>query len=140
MDRILIAYDGSEPSKRAASRAAELAVELGGQVQVLVVGELAPGGAAGMGVYDSVAPVVDPAAYERLVDEGVKLIQSGGVGAQGRIEWGSPADRIVSMAEDEGFGLIVLGHRGTGGLESLLLGSVAKRVIDRAHCSVLIVR
>ena len=44
------------------------------------------------------------------------------------------------MAEDAGFSLIVLGHRGAGGLESLLLGSVAKRVIDRAHCSVLIVR
>jgi nucleotide-binding universal stress UspA family protein len=140
MDRILVAYDGSEQSKRAARHAAELAAKLDGSVEVLVVGEFAAGGAAGVGIYESAAPVIDPGAYERLVHEGEEVVRAAGMQASGRIEWGSPADRIVAVAEEEGFTLVALGHRGSGGLETLLLGSVAMRVIDRVHCSVLIVR
>lgn len=142
MERILLAYDGSEPSQHAADRAAALAVKLGGQVTVLVVAEFtpAPYTVVTPGLMDPMPPALDTDTYERLVAEGVTLVRNAGAAAEGRLEWGSPADRIISVAEGEEFPLVVLGHRGVGGLESLLVGSVAKHVIDRAHCSVLVVR
>jgi nucleotide-binding universal stress UspA family protein len=70
----------------------------------------------------------------------VALVKQAGAEAEGRLLWGKPADQIVELAEADGYEAIVMGHRGRGGLESLLLGSVAKDVIDQARCSVLVVR
>ncbi|HEY5956299.1 MAG TPA: universal stress protein, partial [Polyangiaceae bacterium] len=56
------------------------------------------------------------------------------------IEQGSAADRIVHRAEVWGADLIVVGHRGQSGLAELLLGSVAHRVVQMAHCPVLVSR
>jgi nucleotide-binding universal stress UspA family protein len=35
---------------------------------------------------------------------------------------------------------VVVGSRGLGGIEQLLLGSVSRAVVGRASCSVLVVR
>lgn len=43
---------------------------------------------------------------------------------------GRPADKIVETAEEEGFDLIVLGHRGLGKVKAFFLGSVSDRVAD----------
>jgi nucleotide-binding universal stress UspA family protein len=47
---------------------------------------------------------------------------------------------ITQYAESEGIDLIVMGTHGRGGIEHLLLGSVAGRVIRRAPCPVLTIR
>ncbi len=47
---------------------------------------------------------------------------------------------ILNEAESWGADLIVLGSRGVGGFERLLLGSVSHAVVTHAHCSVKIVR
>lgn len=142
MDRILLGYDGSDASQHAARRAAEIAKELDAEVTVIVVAEFtAPAySVVTPGLVDPIPPLLDTDSYERLVAEGVNLVRSAGARADGRMEWGHPADRIVGVAESEGFSMIALGHRGAGALETLLMGSVAKHVIDRAHCSVLVVR
>ena len=142
MKRVLVGYDGSDAARRAVVQAAEVGARLAQPVTVLVVAEIASGAysLAAPGMVDPIPPGFDTEAYESLVAEGVAAARDIGAEAEGRVEWGSPADRIAEVAESEGAGLIVLGHRGAGGLESLLLGSVAKRVIDRAHCSILIVR
>ncbi len=54
-----------------------------------------------------------------------------------RIEVGEPAAAILRIAETGGFDLIVMGTHGRRGLPRLLLGSVAQKVIARAHCPVL---
>lgn len=142
MDGILVGYDGSAASQHAARQAAELARRLGWAVTVLVVAELLPGGYSmgAPGAMEMVPPMLDTDSYERLVDEGVELCRPCGAEVTGRLEWGHAADRIVSVAESEGFRMIAVGHRGAGGLETLLMGSVAQHVIDRAPCSVLVVR
>ena len=134
MERILLAYDGSDPSVHAASRAAELAQHLGGTVLVLTVGELLESG------YGTEVPVVEPEIYDGVVAAGVEAVQKAGATAEGRLEWGRPADTIVRVAEEIGANLIVIGHKSKGALESLLLGSVAKHVMDHAKSSVLVVR
>lgn len=63
-----------------------------------------------------------------------------GVSAQVRLEVGVPWEAIVCVAGDEGAEMIVMGTHGRTGLDRLLLGSVAERVVRRAPCPVLTVR
>lgn len=54
--------------------------------------------------------------------------------------FGNPASLILSAAEAEGADLIVMGMRGLGELEGLLLGSVSYKVNHLAPCSCITVR
>jgi universal stress protein A len=47
---------------------------------------------------------------------------------------------IVQYARQNDVDLIVMGTHGRSGLSHLLLGSVAEKVIRKAHCPVLVVR
>ena len=58
----------------------------------------------------------------------------------GRMLTGVPWLEIVSLLEDEGFDLCVIGTHGRTGLSRVLLGSVAEKVVRRSPCSVLAVR
>lgn len=134
MHPILLAYDGSEPAKHAAARAADLALHQKASVAVLVVGEMMESG------YGTVLPVVEPEVYDGVAAEAVELMKQAGVEAEPLVAWGRPAEKIVEVAAEQGAGIVVMGHRGSGGLKSFLLGSVAKHVIDHVPCSVLVVR
>jgi nucleotide-binding universal stress UspA family protein len=56
----------------------------------------------------------------------------------GRILSGDVVDEIVKFAEEEGADLIILGTHGAKGLEKILLGRVAERVMQNAHCPCLV--
>lgn len=53
---------------------------------------------------------------------------------------GHPPQEIVSVARDRGVDLIVSASRGAGLLDRLLIGSIARGVVHRADCAVLVVR
>jgi nucleotide-binding universal stress UspA family protein len=53
---------------------------------------------------------------------------------------GDPATEIVRYGRDAGIDLIVMGTHGRTGLERLLMGSVAEKVLRDASCSVLVVK
>jgi len=53
---------------------------------------------------------------------------------------GQPAEELLGLAGRIGCQHIVLGHRRKGLFEQLLMGSVAKRVVDFARCTVTVVR
>jgi nucleotide-binding universal stress UspA family protein len=53
---------------------------------------------------------------------------------------GDPAAEIVRYGRDAGIDLIVMGTHGRTGLERLLMGSVAEKVMRDAACSVLVVK
>jgi len=55
------------------------------------------------------------------------------------IEWGSPVDEIIRYATEHAIDLISMGTHGRGGVERLLLGSVAEHVVRRGPCPVLTV-
>jgi nucleotide-binding universal stress UspA family protein len=48
--------------------------------------------------------------------------------------------RILRIATDENYDLIVTGSRGMGGAKAWILGSVANKIANEATCPVLIVR
>ncbi len=53
---------------------------------------------------------------------------------------GHPVEQLLALAERLGVDHMILGHRSKGLFERLLMGSVAKRVVDFARCSVTVVR
>jgi nucleotide-binding universal stress UspA family protein len=53
---------------------------------------------------------------------------------------GDPAAEIVRFAQDMNMDLIVMGTHGRTGLERMLMGSVAEKVMRDAKCSVLVVK
>ncbi len=51
---------------------------------------------------------------------------------------GDVVDGIVNFAREQEAGLIIIGTHGTKGIEKLLLGSIAERVVKNAHCPTLV--
>lgn len=58
-------------------------------------------------------------------------------GVSGKVIIGNVAKEIVDFAEKEKADMIIIGARGVEGLEELLMGSTAKKVLDTAPCPVL---
>ena len=59
-------------------------------------------------------------------------------GCTGQVVSGEPVDKIVEIAGAEQADLILISTHGAKGLEKILLGSVAERVLHRSPCPVLI--
>ncbi|MEO6295182.1 MAG: universal stress protein [Candidatus Limnocylindria bacterium] len=76
----------------------------------------------------------------RDADEMAARLADVGIPSTPHVRSGDPAAEILEAAQERGADLIVTGSRGLAGLESMLLGSVARNVLTHAHCSVLIVR
>jgi nucleotide-binding universal stress UspA family protein len=51
---------------------------------------------------------------------------------------GDVVDEIIDYAKDRNANMIIIGTHGKRGLEKILLGSVADRVVKAAHCPVLV--
>jgi len=81
------------------------------------------------------------AQREKILADAAKIFEEKGVQARTVLKQGHAANQIVKLAEDEGFDLILIGSRGMGGLQKLLLGSVSSAVIQEVkNCSVLMVK
>jgi nucleotide-binding universal stress UspA family protein len=142
INRILCAIDFSEHSRRALDHAAAIARWYEASITALYVFSLAPMAAVGPG-----ATVLDPivltdADLEQLRDDVRAFAGSEmatGVVLDAEVRQGFPAGEIDAYAREISADLIVLGTHGRSGVERLVLGSVAERVMRRAPCPVLTV-
>ncbi len=137
MKRLLVGYDGSDPAREAARMAARIAAQLGAGLTVFTVGQITPLVASLTGV---LGPLVDEKLFRTTAEAGAETVRALGVEPEVRVELGDPADRILQAVDREGYDLVVVGHRGVGGIAGLILGSVAKRLAETAPCPVLVVR
>jgi nucleotide-binding universal stress UspA family protein len=69
----------------------------------------------------------------------VREVRARGVGVQVVVRSGDLAATLLEVAEDVDADLVVVGTRGSGGTDELLLGSVARTVADRARRPTLVV-
>ena len=76
---------------------------------------------------------------ERLLDRVQSLLPMHAGPSTKQLRIGSPAEVIVSMAEEQKADLIVMGARGLGPVKEWLLGSVSHRILTLAPCATLIV-
>jgi len=146
---ILCATDGSDAAQKAIEFAAELAREKLGELLVLHV-QQAHGSEVvtqGLKEFEHVENIRVTEAdmfrgkAERIAERGARYAQECGAPlVQSLVTEGDSARRIVETAKERGAGLIVVGSRGLGDLQGLLLGSVSHKVAHLAPCTCVIVR
>lgn len=139
--RVLHATDFSRASARAFAEAVELARRERARLVVLHV--LVPPSPFVAG--EQPASWLDLQARarqhaRRLLAAVVAEAERAGVGVEGKLVEGAPAEAIVRVARRDRAGLIVIGTHGRSGLGRLFMGSVAERVLALARCPVLTVR
>jgi nucleotide-binding universal stress UspA family protein len=137
--RMLVALDQSPFAATVLQKALALAKEQGAAMTLMTVAE----DFLDIGDYMDTGSITEKLlAGARTAAEGYAIMaKAAGVPATTLVEQGvSPADLIISRAEQEHFDLIVMGHQGKRGLSRYLIGSVAARVVSHAPCSVLIIR
>lgn len=76
----------------------------------------------------------------RLVDQTVQQLIKAGFTAEPVCKVGDPAEEIMNVASNRTADLIVMGAKGLGTIDRILLGSVSTRVVQYASCPVLVVR
>jgi nucleotide-binding universal stress UspA family protein len=137
MKTILVAYDDTEPSRRALDRAATLAEAFGSKVFVTSIAPLH---------YSSPRLTLTvkergegPAAREEDMQQAQAILEERGIAAKSLPARGHPAPTIAKLAEDYDVDLIVVGTRELGALQRLLRQSVSAEVSRKARRDVLIV-
>jgi nucleotide-binding universal stress UspA family protein len=76
----------------------------------------------------------------RLVNQTVQQLIKAGFTAEPMCKVGDPAEEIMNVASKRTADLIVMGAKGLGTIDRILLGSVSTRVVQYASCPVLVVR
>lgn len=145
MSKFLVAVDLSPLAPEIIAQACRLAKTCGAQVTVMHV---VPNLSTWRG-YEPALPFtmeedMEQAARTKLQsfidlvvsrDEAYKEVIDGVV-----VESGNAPAALTSYAEEGGYSMILLGNRGAGALERLLVGSTASAVARLASMSVLILR
>src|ERR1700704_4878760 len=111
---IVVGTDGSDTANQAVRQAVELALAVGGSIDLV----------------SAYAPVPAAAA----------IAQEAGVSVEVFPRQGDPADAILDVAEERDADLIIVGNKGMTGAKRFLLGSVPNKASHHAPCSVLIIR
>ena len=149
MKKILVPVDGSAESKKAAAQAVLLAGKFGAEVTLLTVVEVENDvvytefGIAVTGEYAGVRETLIRIRTEnsgKMLDAIIAGLDLNGIPVKKLIKVGTAHPEIAEEAENGRYDLIVMGHRGLNPVKRFFMGSVAKRVIEDAPCSVLIVK
>lgn len=133
MEKILVAYDGTEPSKRALQAAAALAKAFSAPLGVVSVVPRRPG-------RSPIDPWDDGKVHADELVEARDLLRAEGLEADLLEPTGDPAMMIEQMAERGGYDTVVVGSRGLGAVNRLLLGSVSEHVATHANATVVVAR
>jgi len=138
---IIAGIDGSEGSQRAAEYAAALARTHRAQLKLVTVvrtpeGWWGIGGAPPSPEALSAALVEGQQQILREVEEGLDLE---GIDYATVEELGDPVTRLLAVSEANSADLLVIGRRGAGLAERVILGSTADRLTHLASCPVLVV-
>lgn len=138
--KILVAIDGSEPAERALGKAIEEAKVWDAEVHAIYVVESGLFSSLPM---DNTLEVI----YSILQKEGEDLLESAKNSARKadvpistHLRQGHAGSEIVSLAEELGADLILLGAHGKSDVDRLLLGSVTDYVVRHSAITTMVVR
>ena len=138
---IVAAVDGSEQSDRAAALAASLARTYDARL-VLVTVVRPPEGWWGVTGEPPTPAALSEAlitGQQRILAEVERNIDLTNVDHTTVEELGDPTSAILALCERERADLLIVGRRGAGVVERMVIGSVADRLAHHARCPLLIV-
>lgn len=136
--QVVVPVDFHQHTSDLAEFAIDIANKLGGKINFVHVIEL-------IEYYQDISIVSASefnaelqAKAEKQMNELVKKYKTSAPNCSGIILVGDTADSIVQYAYSLEADLIIIGTHGAKGIEKILLGSVAERVLKRAHCPILV--
>jgi nucleotide-binding universal stress UspA family protein len=139
--KILLAVDGSKAALRATRFAVRMLKEMV-QPQTLVLMH------ADVPLMRRVAAAYGPEQTRRYHEDNARValkdaraaLKRAGVQFSAKMVIGEPAASIVRTAQLGKFDLVVMGSRGRSALKTLLLGSIATKVLSHSSVPVIVVR
>lgn len=141
---VLVSTDGSEVAQKGVEQGLALAKAFGAKATIITVSEsilpYAGAGEVSAVVYQDYA-VIQKEAADRALAAAKAVAER--IGVEADTVWRenvSPAEGIVSTAEERGCDLIAMASHGRRGLRRLILGSVAAEVLARSPVPVLVAR
>ena len=149
--KFLVPIDGSQASENALAKALTFANPLKAEIVLLTVVEplssyvpevmLPTGdwvGWRGLPDVDLERKILN--AGQTLLQKAQDTCQASGLESSTRLEIGQPRDVICMVAKEENPDMLILGSRGLGSVERLMLGSVSDYVLHHCASPVLVVR
>jgi len=130
MHKVLIPIDGSPTALRAVGCFAAAAPHLQ-QTEVLLLNVQQPADGAA---------AAQQQAGEKLLAPAQAALERAGIAHAAHVEFGDPAATIAEFAEKHGCKQIIMGTHGLGALASLVMGSVAAKVLHHASVPVMLVK
>ncbi|MCP4415478.1 MAG: universal stress protein [Chloroflexi bacterium] len=124
--KILVTLDGSEYSERVMSYVLPLAKKFGSNLLLLTVPQ------------SNTVETLE-LKMQQYLDSLANFCNNEGVPTQVHLIGHDPVSTIIQLSQQEGIDLIMLATHGRGGLQRLLLGSVADDVVQQANCPVFLV-
>ncbi|MGO9195530.1 MAG: universal stress protein [Acidimicrobiales bacterium] len=136
-DKILVALDESDHSKKALATAGDLAEMSKGEVRVVHVREVP------LGMGGPLTAIEPSQQAQTYLDEAVKSLTDRGVTASGGVRNshnGRIAAEIIDESQSFGASVIVVGSKGVTELAGLIIGSVTHKILHLSTLPVLVVR
>ena len=141
--KVLIPVDGSPASLRAVDFAIEMATQNPGSSLVLLnvqnISAMALAGAVIAKWRATWQETASQASGEAL-NEAIGKLEAAGAVFKTLVRSGPPAETIAQVAREEDIQHIVMGTRGLGRIQGLLLGSVAMKVIHLAQVPITLIK
>ena len=144
--KILVAYDGSDSSKKAIELIGKMAKNDDEVILLTVI----PAELLSSTFTKMLLPTIDLSSVakdssfkeraEETLKEAAKKIENKVAKVETMVETGDPADEILVTAKNKACDLIVVGYKGYGKEGRFLIGSVTDKVVRHAYCSVMVVR
>lgn len=145
MRKVLIPFDGSPAAMRAVEQVAALAAKMTAAPEVILLAVVPPAGFGDQLLKSKPSdiqalqkPALESARKE--MDAAAAALSKSGITAQVHVEVGAPEEIIAHYGSAYHCDMIVMGTRGLGAIEGLLLGSVTTKTVHLTDLPVLLVK
>ena len=139
ISKVVVAYDGSEMSKKALDRAIMLAKQDNHvEIKVLSVVEITP--VINNGTTLAARNTMVENAKQMMHEEVISKLKAIPNKTETYVIEGHPPQEIVEFAAENNADLIIMGSRGLSGLKEMFLGSVSHYIAQKTKADVLIVK
>ena len=138
---VVVGVDGSTRSRHAATLAASIARRTGAKLHFVTVVSPPEGwwGIVGSPPTSAALGNTLSDAREMILESTIDELDLPGVDYEAVEDMGDPARVLIDYAKNADANLMIVGKRGAGLIERMLLGSVANRILHDAPCPVLVV-
>lgn len=134
-ERILLATDGSADAARATKAASDLAKRTGAELHVVHVWRDVPGFA-----HDFVKREFGRQGREVLDEQVEKIRGTGATVAEAHLREGRTSNEVIALSGEIDAGLVVVGSRGLGTVQRILMGSQSEEIVHHSRIPVLVLR